>query len=139
MKIIEPSLPSLPLGALSLFYTRTDAPSLCIAQFINSRMGNPVKNSLSWNVNQNAPTRNRVLHARGQYHFANDFYVKSQTYISQWLKILQKSLIFSFASEVTYFDFYNENGKKLNKTKKWLDGVFETCFRFCRFSAIFLR
>ena len=103
MKIIEPSLYSLPLGALSLFYTRTDAPSLCIAQFINSRMGNPVKNSLSWNVNQNAPTRNRVLHARGQYHFANDFYVKSQTYISQWLKIIAKSLILQLCERSELF------------------------------------
>ena len=56
-------------------------------------------------------------------------------------KVDTKSTIFLEPIQIlpTFISFHIIRYQKNGKTQKWLDGVFEPCFRFCRFSAIFLR
>ena len=66
----------------------------------------------------------------------------------QWLKITHKSLILQylrvcFWKNYSYLNFRtkNQHSNKLiliKEVEKWLDGVSVTCFRFRRFSTIFL-
>ena len=55
---------------------------------------------------------------------------------SQCLKIRQKVTFYNIASEASYVYFKIQT--LTMQIGKWLDGVFKTCFRFCRFSPIFL-